>query len=480
MTPVCLLIAILLPFLAGALLRLLPKLTYRAIQVYTAAATLMTSFLVWALLLRAPHDALSLLRVSDALSLTLRLDGAGTFFVGIVATLWPLTALYAFSYMQKLPNEQSFFGFFTMAYGATLGVGLSGNLLTLLLCNVLLTLTTAPMIRHTGSEQAKKASRLYLLLIGAGLLLATSAILYLTPYGAAGSFASGGLLHRSDTLTQVFFVLGFVGFGANAAIVPLHFWLPNAACAPSPVTALLNDVTVANVGVFAILRLTRCCFDPLLLQGSAAQYAVMSLAMLTMLTGAVMAVKEQHWKRRLAWSTMANISYILFAISLLTKEGATAGLVHMAFHANVKILAIFCAGAVLHRTGQELVSRLEGLGAKMPLTFGCFTLASLALIGIPPFSGFFSKWGILVAAAATGEWPAYLGAGMILLAALHAAVYMLTTVVRAWFPRKGVLCPEASEVGWRMAVPMAVLACGIVCCTVFAQPIMDTAARLLD
>ena len=174
-------------------------------------------------------------------------------------------------------------------------------------------------------------------------MLAAGAIVYLACFGAAGSCTSGGQLHRSDTLTQVFCVLGLVGFGANTAIVPLHFWLPRAACAPTPVTALLNDVTVANVGVLAILRLVRYCFDPLLLQGTAAQYIVMGFAMLTMMTGAVMAVKEQHWKRRLAWSTMANISYILFAVSLLTQDGAAAGLVHTVFHANIKILTFFCA-----------------------------------------------------------------------------------------------------------------------------------------
>lgn len=479
MAPVFLLIAILLPGFAGALLYFLPQLKVRTIQIYTAIATLMTSVLVWALLSRAQTAAFSLLSFSDALSLILRLDGVGRYFIGIVATLWPLTALYAFSYMQPLARQQRFFGCFTMAYGATLGVGLAGNPLTLLLCNVLLTLATAPLICHDGSERAKKAARLYLLLIGAGLLLAAGAIVYLATCGAAGSFASGGQLHRNDTLTQLFFVLGFIGFGANAAIVPLHFWLPRATCAPAPVTALLNDVTVANVGVFAILRLVRYCFDPLLLMGTAAQYIVMGFAMLTMLTGAVMAVKEQHWKRRLAWSTMANIFYILFAVSLLIKDGAAAALVHTAFHANIKILAILCAGAVLRRTGREYVSELEGLGKSMPLTFACFTLASLALVGIPPFSGFFSKWGILIAAAATGELVACLGAGLILVAALHAAVYLLTTVVRAWFPRKGVSSPDRCEVEWRMALPMALLACGILACTVFVQPLRTMVDRLL-
>lgn len=479
MTSALLLLAILLPMLAGAVLSRLPRLAYRTVRIYTMLATLTTSLLVWALLLCAQPDTLTLLSFSDALSLTLHLDGAGRFFCGIVATLWPLTALYAFAYMEKLDHRSGFFGCFTVAYGATLGVGMAGNPLTLLLFNILLTLATAPLIRHTMTGAAKKAARLYLLLIGAGLLLALSAIVYLAPNGAAGSFAAGGQLQRNDALTQVFYVLGFLGFGANAAVVPLHFWLPRASCAPAPVTALLNDVTVANVGVFAILRLTRYCFAPTLLQNTAAQYTVMGFAMLTMLFGAVMAVKEQHWKRRLAYSTMANISYILFAVSLMTPQGAAAGLVHMAFHANIKILAIFCAGAVLHQTGREQVSELEGLGSAMPLTFGCFTLASLALVGIPPFSGFFSKWGILTAAAATEQWPAYLGAGLLLLAALHAAVYMLQTAVRAWFPRTGVPRPEAREVGWRMAVPMGILACGIVACTLFAQPITDAAARLL-
>lgn len=468
-------VVILLPLLTGAALALLPKLPVRAVRWTTALATALTSVLCWVLLCAGTSG-----QVGSGFLLTLGLDGPGRFFVGIVATLWPLTVCYAFGYMKDDTRQKAFFGCFTMAYGATLGVGLAGNLPTLLLFNLLLTLATAPLIRHTQTEEAKKAARLYLILMLSGLLLALGVTVWLGFSGAGGPFAAGGQLHRSDGLVQAFYALGFVGFGVNAAIVPLHFWLPKAACAPTPVTALLNDVTVANVGVFAILRLTRYVFDPTQLIGTPSQTVVLSLAMLTMLIGAVVAVRERHWKRRLAWSTMANVSYILFAIALMTHRGAAAGLVHVAFHACFKILTIFCAGAVQHQTGRERVSELEGLGRSMPLTFGCFTLASLALIGIPPFSGFISKWGILTAAAEAGTWQAWLGAGLLLLAALHAAVYMLSTVVRAWFPRKGVERPAASEPTRAMAVPMALLACGILACTVFAQAIITAAAQFIQ
>ena len=207
----------------------------------------------------------------------------------------------------------------------------------------------------------------------------------------------------------------------------------------------------------------------------------LSFAILTVFYGASRAVKETHWKRRLAWSTVANLSYIIFGAVLMTPAGLSAGLLHMAFHAEIKILAFFCCGAVLHQTGREYVSELDGLGKRMPVTFVCFTVASLALVGIPPLSGFVSKWSLLTAAADSASPLAYAGAGVLLAAALLTAIYMLTTVARAWFPMRGEHPGNGSirEASWRMTVPMGVLALGILLTGVFATPIVRAVQRIV-
>ena len=203
-------------------------------------------------------------------------------------------------------------------------------------------------------------------------------------------------------------------------------------------------------------------------------------AIATIFYGASRAVKETHWKRRLAWSTVANLSYIIFGAVLMTPAGLSAGLLHMAFHAEIKILAFFCCGAVLHQTGREYISELDGLGRRMPVTFVCFTVSALALVGIPPLSGFVSKWSLLTAAADSGTPLAYAGAGILLAAALLTAVYMLTTVARAWFPVGGGTLDNSGvrEASWRMTVPMVILAAAILLTGVFASPVIRAAQAI--
>ena len=266
------------------------------------------------------------------------------------------------------------------------------------------------------------------------------------------------------TITRIFFVIGVVGVSVKAAMFPLHAWLPKASVAPTPVTALLHAVAVVNAGGFAVLRLTYYGYGTEVILGSWAQYLLQGLATATILYGAARAVKELHWKRRLAYSTVSNLSYILFGAYLMTGQGMTGALLHMAFHGEIKILAFFAAGAVLHHTGREFIDELDGLGRRMKITFACFTAAALGLIGIPPFAGFISKWYILTAAAKENTAASWIGAGSILLAALMTVIYMLTTLRRAYFPGKDTVKPGTEKIKdarWMMLVPMIILALGI-------------------
>lgn len=480
-----LLAAVLLPLLGGALLPLTHKRGVKVMYGAVYAITAATSLLTWALILTCGAEEFTAVSLTQELTLTLRFDGLGRFFAGIVATLWPLTVLYASEYMKHEERQTAFFCFFTMTYGVTLGVALSANLFTMYAFYELLTLATVPLVMHPMTRRAVRAAKTYFSFSLGGAALAFTSIMFLIGNGYGGSFRYGGFLEGgyegSENLMLAFYVMGFLGFGVKAALFPAHVWLPKASVAPTPVTALLHAVAVVKSGVFAVIRLTFFAYGTGALSGTWAQHTVMAFAVFTIFFGATKAVKEQHWKRRLAYSTVANLSYILFGVSMMTQAGLTAGLLHMAFHAEIKILAFFCAGAVLHSTGREYLSQLNGLGKKMPITFGCFTVAALALTGIPPFSGFVSKWYLLTAAADSRNGFAYFGAGVLLFGALLTAMYMFTAVCRAFFPCAGTedeRLPREREVSWRMTVPMVLLAAGILLTGIFAQPIVNAALAI--
>ena len=471
MNPYWLLLPILFPMFAAVVMLFIRIRSRRTMRIFTGTVTVLTSVFAWVLILCCREDAVSLIRFTRDFTLTLRFDGAGRFFAGIIATLWPLTVLYAFEYMEKDTRQHLFFAFFTIAFGVTLGVSMSGNLFTLYCFYEMLTLSTFPLVMHTMTREAVRAARIYFGFSLGGAAFAFISMLYLV---------TGEITVETQNITRIFYVLGFFGFGVKAAVFPLDHWLPRASVAPTPVTALLHAVAVVKSGVFAIIRLTWFGYGIELIRGSFAEYIPMIFVLFTILYGSVRAVREVHWKRRLAYSTISNLSYILFGVLLLTENGLIAAFMHMAFHAEMKILAFFAAGAVMHKTGKEYIFEMDGMAKRMPVTFACFTVAALALLGIPPLAGFVSKWQLLSAAADAETVFSYIGAAMILVAALLTAVYCLTVVRRAYFPHRkddpavqkdGTLIagnkvpePNASgrcEASLFMLIPMLLLAAGI-------------------
>lgn len=462
MKPIFLFCAILFPIISGAALALSRTHSRKVIRWVSGSTVFLTSIFVWALILYGDYGQIDMIQFTRDFTFTLRFDKLGRFFAGIVATLWPLTVLYGFEYLEDDKRQHVFFTFFLIAYGVTLGITMSGSIFTMYCFYELLTLSTAPLVMHTKTKAAIKAARDYFAFSIGGAAFALVSMLFL---------ATGGPERYPVGITRLFYVLGFFGFGVKSAVFPLHKWLPEASAAPTPVTALLHAVAVVKSGVFAVIRLTFFGYDLSVLKGSFAQLIPMVFVIFTILYGSTKALKESHWKRRLAYSTVANLSYILFGVLLMTNDGLRGGLLHMAFHAEIKILAFFCAGAILHRTGRTYLSELDGLGKKMKITCLCFTVSALALVGIPPLSGFVSKWGLLTAAADDGSVIAYVGAGAILFSALITAIYMLTVVRRMYFPDKEADLNGLSEVreagGW-MLVPMLILAAGIIATGLFA------------
>ena len=401
------------------------------------AVTLLTSALVaWCLFTPGDH-AFTLLRVTEHLTVSFRLDGLGRVFGGLVGLLWPIATLYGLEYMRHEGGENSFFGFYLLSYSATLGLAFSEDLMTLYVFFELLTLSTLPLVTHGMHARNVYAGRKYLYYLMGGAALGFISLMAVVHYSGSSNFHYGGipaLLAAPLSVVLPMFVLGFFGFGAKAAVFPLHGWLPTASVAPTPVTALLHAVAVVKAGAFAVIRLAYYCYPPELLRGTWAQELCLAFAAGTIVIGSVLAVKEPHLKRRLAYSTMSNLSYVLFGAMLLTPAGLRGGLLHLVFHALMKITLFCCAGAVLVRIGKSYVADLRGLAGRMPFVCGVFLFSAVELVGIPPFIGFQSKWALAVAGVSEGGPLALAGVGALILSAILTVVYLLAPAVSAYAP----------------------------------------------
>jgi multicomponent Na+:H+ antiporter subunit D len=477
MSNIWFLVAILIPIFSGALLLVLRKTPKNVREPYLLVLSGLTSLIVLGILVFRP-EPLTLIRLNDSLSVSFRLDGLSMVFATILAVLWPIADLYSFEYMSHEHGENRFFGFFTMTYGVVLGIAFAANAFTLYLFYELMTLCTLPLVMHEMDGRGRYAGKKYLLYSMSGAALAFISLVFLSHYGTL-DFTLGGSLNPElivgvETTLRVVFLLGFFGYGVKAAIFPFHGWLPSASVAPTPVSALLHAVAVVNSGLFAVLRLTYYSFGTDLLAGTWAQWIMMGFCTFTIVFGSAVAWRMQHFKRRLAFSTVSNLSYILLAASVMTTGGLTAALLHMAAHSVFKIILFFCAGAVMCQTHREYVFQLSGLGKKMPLTFAAFAVASMGLIGIPPFAGFFSKWAIASSAVELNQPVAYLGAFALCISAFLTGLYQLEVLIKAFFPGKDEALSQnddVKEVGWRMKAAFILLIVLAVVISLFVQPL---------
>ncbi len=474
MREIMMLIVVILPLSAGILMPMLPFRTRRAMLVYLETVVCINSLLVLLLLLNMPEGTITVFRFTGNLSVTFRLDGMGAVFAGMAAVLWPLAMLYSFEYMKHEDNEGSFFLFYIVTYGVTMGIALAENILTMYFFFEMLSLVTLPLVLHTRTREAILAARTYLYYMLGGAAFAFIGMVFILVYGTTSSFVAGGVLDmpgigEKSNMLLLIYVLCFCGFSVKTAMWPFSSWLPKAGVAPTPVTALLHAVAVVNTGAFAAMRVTYFSFGTELLRGTWAQKVVMVLVIFTIVYGCSRAVKETHLKRRLAWSTISNLSYILFGVVLMTPLGLMGAMTHMLFHSFMKICSFFCVGAVICQAEKHYVQEINGLGWRMPRVFCFFTVSALALMGMPGLCGFVSKW-YLARAAVDSEMPlAYVGIAALMISALLTAIYMMDIVIRAFSPVKG---SDDNDIGdmnetghknvrdpdWKMLVPLAVFA----------------------
>ncbi|GAB6061064.1 complex I subunit 5 family protein [Desulfonatronum parangueonense] len=397
----------------------------------------------------------------------LQVDLLSLAFVSLSSNLWFLTTLYAVGYLEGSRNRSRFFGFFSLCVTASTGVALAGNLITFFIFYEFLTLVTYPLVVHQGTPRALAAGRTYLwYAMSAGALLFIG-VVWLQLLAGPQDFVSGGTLAGLDHIgpwhLRVIFVLLIIGLAVKTAFVPLHGWLPEAMVAPAPVSALLHAVAVVKAGAFGVLRVVQDVYG----KDFAAQLQVLEpLAMVvagTIVFGSVRALMQNDLKRRLAYSTVSQVSYIALGAVVAGPLATVGGLAHLVHQGIMKITLFFCAGIFSESRGISRIDQMNGLGRVMPLTMAMFTIASLGMIGVPPVAGFVSKWHLAQGGIQAGQdWVVL----VLVASSLLNAAYFLPILYRAWFVvpgqeilgepvRKSGALPEAP---WMLLFPTIVTA----------------------
>lgn len=367
--------------------------------------------------------------------LVLQADALSVVFAALSAVLWLVTTVYAVGYLKPEDHRGRFFGFFAICISATMGVALAGNVLTFLVFFELLTIATYPLVVHRGDEASLQAGRIYLIYTlggGAAFLLGTIGLYALHGSGEflVGGLLSGAEVRPADPLLIGLFVLMVGGVGVKAALIPLHGWLPIAMVAPAPVSALLHAVAVVKTGAFGIVRIVFDVYGVRLAETLNLLLPLSLLAAATILWGSIRALSQDDLKRRLAYSTVSQVSYIALGTALAHPQAAVGGMMHLIHQGVMKITLFFCAGSIAERTGIKTISAMDGLGQRMPVTMAAFSVAALGMIGLPPTAGFVTKYYIVSGGVADGS--AWVLAVMLGSSALNAA-YFLPILNRVWF-----------------------------------------------
>lgn len=447
--------------------------------------SLLMQVLVVLMLIMHPVSEFELLRFTDSIALVFGVDVISMIFLLLISVLWLMAAIYSFEYMKHEDHRPRYYLFYMLTLAALMGLSMAKNLVTMYLCYEMMTLLSVPLVLHTQSKEAISAGLKYLgySVFGAGLGLL--GIFFINHFAATLAFVPGGslipeLAVGNENLLYTVYLLMMIGFGCKAGMFPLHAWLPAAhPIAPSPASALLSGV-ITKGGVLAIIRVTYFVFGASFLQGSFAQTICLGLAIFTIFMGSMLAYKEKVLKKRLAYSTVSQVSYVLFALFLMTPLGLIGAILQIIYHALAKNMLFLSAGSIIYKTGLKRVDEYKGLGKQMPFVMIIFTIASLSLIGIPPLGGFVSKW--YIAQGAFSNPLGLLGIGVLMISALLTAGYTLPIIIDAFFPGSAFNYKKLKkkDVNILMGLPLGILAVILIVCGLFPKPIMDSLTLLLS
>ncbi|WP_312045965.1 complex I subunit 5 family protein [Anaerotignum sp.] len=466
-----LLLPVILPFIAGIIIGFINNEKQRNWMVFIIIAVELALVLDAAL----GESSLTVWNMTDRLSIAYHIDGIARYFAVLICVIWLLAGIFSMEYMKHEHKPARFFMFYVMSLSTLISLCFSANMMTMYFSYELMTLLTFPLVIHTQEPQAVRAGMKYLgySIFGAGLGLL--GFFFLNSYCITTEFAPGGTLNpaliggHENLLLTVFFFMA-VGFGCKAGMFPLHAWLPTAhPVAPSPASAVLSGI-ITKGGVICIIRVTFYLFGADFIRGSWAQTVLLGLTLITIFMGSMLAYKEKLLKKRLAYSTVSQVSYVLFGLMLLNPVGFTGALLQVAFHAVAKNILFLCAGAIIYKKGCTLVEELRGIGKEMPIVMGCFTIAALSLVGIPPTGGFVSKWFLAQGALGSSVGTlAIIGVTILMVSALLTAGYLFSIVLDGFFPGNNFnySTVQKREPNYLMTVPLLILSIAVVFLGVF-------------
>lgn len=441
------LLSILFPILSGVFLLIRfrtplngePKSDRKTLVIFTGSFLVITALLTLTTLLTVT-ESFTPFYLTETLPVTFAIDKTGAFFSLLAVIVMLCAGFFSFEYMKHEDRENRYYGFYLLVFGVLNALCFAGNLITFYLFFELLTLSSMPLVLHNGSKEAVMAGLKYLFYSLCGAYGALYGIYFICRNSTTLTFTAGGVLDPSAVAESGSFLLfvAFImilGFGVKAGMFPMHAWLPTAhPVAPAPASAVLSAMIV-KAGALAIIRVVYYIFGADFLRGSWMQTAWICLTLITVFMGSMLAYREPVLKKRLAYSTVSQLSYILFGLAVMDNTSLTGSLLHVLAHGLIKAALFLCAGAIIYTTGKTRVEELRGIGKEMPLTIWCYTIVSLGLIGIPPTGGFISKWYLAVGSLKSGL-PVLdvLGPVILLVSALLTAGYLLPLTIHGFFP----------------------------------------------
>lgn len=475
------LISIFFPILWGIGILIKPEFKSRKNLVLgVGTGLIVTSALSLAVILGG-ETQFQLFSFGGKMNIYFQIDDLGRIFAVVVNIVWVLAGFYAFEYMKHEKEEKRYFGFYTIVFGILLALNYSGSMLTYYLFYELMTLLSVPFILHSKTKEAIMGGLKYLFYSLFGAYMVLFGIYFLNKYATTLNFSAGGVLDlgMAEGNQGILLVVAFsmiLGFGVKAGMFPLHAWLPTAhPVAPAPASAVMSGIIV-KMGVLGMIRVVYYMFGADFLRGTWVQTAWIVLTLITVFMGSMLAYREKVMKKRLAYSTVSQVSYILFGLALLQPEAFTGSILHVVFHAVIKSALFMCAGAIIYKTGKTNVDELRGIGKEMPVTIWCYTFVSLALIGIPPASGFISKWYLAIGSLQSGiRVFAWLGPVILLISALLTAGYLLPITIQGFLPGADYDYKKLRrrEPVKMMVVPLVILAALAVLLGVFPNPLTN-------
>ena len=371
----------------------------------------------------------------EGVAFALEADPLGLLFAALASLLWIITSLYSIGYMRGLDehSQTRYFAAFAMSLSAAVGVAFASNLLVLFVFYEVLTVATYPLVAHDETEEARTAGRKYIAYTfggGVAVLAGTVFVYWLTGSIAFTPGGIEGLATADPALSRAAFTLLVAGFGVKAGLMPLHSWLPDAMVAPTPVSGLLHAVAVVKSGVFGVSRVVLDVYGPGTMADLGLGLPLAVVATVTLLAASVIAMRKDHLKQRLAYSTVSQLSYIVLGLAILSPDAIRGGLLHIPAHAFMKLTLFFCAGIIHVETHTDHISEMAGIGKRMPVTMGAFAVAAAGMAGIPLVAGFVSKFYLLVGAVSAGGT---VFAVALLLSGVLNIAYFWPVVYQAYF-----------------------------------------------